>query len=628
MVRVDLLLSGLTACIALMGYLPLQAYLDPFARFFFPVALALGGYLQVKGRGLPGRVLTPVSILLFLYVASGFSVSRMVPVTADLLVVFLGVRLLGERLGRNYLQAFALSLFCLAASSLYEISAIFLVYLFALLLLVAVALVLLTFHAQDSAILLSREQARKVLTVAALMPVVSLPLLLFLFVFLPRTQYPLWNFLSPPTGKQTGFSDTVKPGTASTVTEVKGVVLRAVTEKVPESSLYWRGVVLNAFKDNAWVREQVPGDGTSVARGRAVVQEIYPERSQNPYLPALNVTRGISGLRNDPSGDGVFVSRRPLDKKVKYLAESALAETIQVKGIDREFYLKLPAHVSERLRAKGRELAASGAGSADRMRLLEGFFRGQKLTYANTGLPVGDDPVDSFLFDKKRGNCEYFASCYAILLRLAGVPARLVGGYRGGTYNDMGGYYVVSEDMAHVWVEAYLEGVGWQTVDPSAWALGAVRSKSAAGLSMYLDMVGFYWDKAIVTYDLEKQIALVRNAGNKARDLRLPSGSGRIMLMVLSALVPLGLLVAWFKRRPPSVEARLLRRMLRLLARRHPGEIKGDEGLFDLAARLEDPHLKDFAAIYGAAVYRDRPLTRQEALRLEEIIRQASQHRP
>jgi len=277
MVRVDLLLSGLTACIALMGYLPLQAYLDPFARFFFPVALALGGYLQVKGRGLPGRVLTPVSILLFLYVASGFSVSRMVPVTADLLVVFLGVRLLGERLGRNYLQAFALSLFCLAASSLYEISAIFLVYLFALLLLVAVALVLLTFHAQDSAILLSREQARKVLTVAALMPVVSLPLLLFLFVFLPRTQYPLWNFLSPPTGKQTGFSDTVKPGTASTVTEVKGVVLRAVTEKVPESSLYWRGVVLNAFKDNAWVREGAGGGPGDLPR---TFTEPLPPRSQ------------------------------------------------------------------------------------------------------------------------------------------------------------------------------------------------------------------------------------------------------------------------------------------------------------------------------------------------------------
>lgn len=628
MVRVDLFLSGLTACIALIGYLPLLAHLGLFARVFFPAALLAGGYLYYSGRSLPGRVLTPLSILLFLYLASGFSVDRLVPVTADLLVVFLGVRLLGERSGRHYLQAFALSLFCLAASSLFEMSALFLVYLFALLLLLAVALVLLTFHAQDEAILLTRHEARKVVTVALLMPVAALPLLLFFFFILPRTQYPLWNFLQTPAEKRIGFSDTVKPGSAPAVSAVKGVVLRAVSPKVPEQKLYWRGVVLNSFKDDAWVRKPVPGEVDSVPAGERVTQEIYPERTQSAYLPALNIGRAVSGLRNEASTDGVFVARRPLDQKVKYLAESALSDVIQVRGLNRTFYLELPGNISHRMVAKGREVAQKGGSSAQRMQLLEHFFRGQRLTYANSGMAVGADPLDSFLFDKKRGNCEYFASSYAILLRLAGIPSRLVGGYRGGIYNDIGGYYLVTEDMAHVWVEAYEDGVGWRFVDPSAWALGAVRGAQATGFAKYLDMAGFFWDKAVVTYDLEKQITLVREAGSRARNLRLPEKSGKGLLVVMLAVVPLVLVALWIRRRPPSVEARLLRRMLRVTARRHQEDIVEGEGLFELAARLDDPHLKRFVSIYGAAVYRDRSLSREEVAQLEEIIRLASQHLP
>lgn len=628
MVRVDLFLSGLTACIAFIGYLPLLGHLGVFARVFFPAALFAGAYLYFKGRSLPGRVLTPFSILLFLYLASGFSVDRLVPVTADLLVTFLGVRLLGERSGRNYLQAFALSLFCLAASSLFEMSALFLVYLFVLLVLLAVALVLLAFHAQDEAIVLTRREARKVVTVALLMPVAALPLLLFFFFILPRTQYPLWNFLKAPAEKRVGFSDTVKPGSSPAVTAVKGVVLRAVSPKVPEEKLYWRGVVLNSFKDDAWVRKAVPGESDSVPGGERVTQEIYPERSQSVYLPALNVGRAVSGLRHEASTDGVFVARRPLEQKVKYLAESALSDVIRVRGVDRFFYLELPGNISQRMRAKGREVAQKGGTAAQRMRLLEDFFRGQRLTYANSGMAVGEDPLDSFLFDKKRGNCEYFASSYAILLRLAGVPSRLVGGYRGGVYNDIGGYYLVTEDMAHVWVEAYEEGVGWRFVDPSAWALGAVRGASATGFAKYLDMAGFYWDKAVVTYDLEKQIALVREAGSRARNLRLPERSGKGLLVVVLVAVPLALVAVWIRHRQPSVEARLLRRMLRVATRRHPGEIVGGEGLFELAARLHDPHLKRFASIYGGAVYRDRSLSPEEVAQLEEIIRLASEHLP
>jgi protein-glutamine gamma-glutamyltransferase len=630
MVRIKTILSALCVCVALIGYLPLQPYLAPFARWFFPVALLFSLYQQRKGAALSGRILTPLSIILFLYFAAGFSMANMIQVTADLLVVFLAIRMLGEKSGRNYLQIFALSLFCLAASSLYNLSALFLCYLLLLLLLLAVSLVILTFHAHDAEIALSRVELKKVLSVSCLMPLASLPILLFLFVLLPRTQYPLWDFLNRGAAKTTGFSDTVSPGGASSVSEVKSVVLRVICRRVPESKLYWRGIVLNGFRGNAWVRQPVPQEQMIRPEpGETVDQEIYPEPSGTPYLLALNIPRLVSGVRHADSADAVYQSARPLEKRIKYQAQSTLSDAIQVKGgIERDFYLRLPPTVSARMRAEGRVLSRPGLRTEEKLRLLERFFLAQKLGYATTGLPTGADPLDSFLFDRKRGNCEFFASSGALLLRLAGVPARLVGGYRGGTYNEMGGYYLVTEDMAHVWVEAYVEGRGWLTVDPSAWSAGFSRRDGVGRkLRMYFDAVGFYWNKAVITYDLEKQIALVRTAGSKARNFSFPAGFARQLVTLALLLLPFAALFVLYRRRPRSREERVLRHFLRVVHRRYPSASAEPCGLYELAERIADPQLHEFVAIYGQAVYRDRHLQDDELIRLKENIRILGQHR-
>lgn len=629
MVRIKAVLSALSVCVALLGYLPLQPYLDPLARWFFPAALAFSLYRRGRGGSLSGRVLTPLSIALFLYVASGFSMANMILVTADLLVLFLAIRMLGEKSGRNYLQILALSLFCLASSSLFNLSALFLLYLLLLLLLLAVSLVVLTFHAHDPEIALARGELKKVLAVSCLMPVASLPILLVFFVLMPRTPYPFWDFLNRDAVKEVGFSETVSPGGSSSVSEVKSVAFRAVCPKLPEPRLYWRGIVLNGFQDNAWVRLPMPPEQSlRLGRGETVHQEIYPEPSRTRYLPALNIPRQLSGVRHDESADAVFRARRAPDTRIKYQADSIISEVMQVTGgIERDFYLRLPRTVSARVRAQGRELSRPGLGVEEKLRLLERFFRAQGLSFATTGLPIGADPLDDFLYAKKRGNCEFFASSSAILLRLAGVPARLVGGYRGGTYNEMGGYYLVTEDMAHVWVEVYLEGRGWLTVDPSAWSVGFSRRGGVGQtLRMYLDALGFYWNKAVITYDLEKQLALARTVGAKARDFRFPAGWARPLVGFTLMGLSLAALYALFQRRPRTREERVLRRFLRVMRRRYPLAGTDRCGLYELAERIDDPQLREFVAIYGQAVYRDQRLQDDELAKLKEIIRVLSQH--
>lgn len=630
MVRIKAVLSALAVAVALIGYLPLQPYLDPFARWFFLAAFVYGLYAEAKGRHLSGRILTPVSIALFLYFASLFNRDTMLVVTADLLVVFLGIRMLGEKNGRNYLQIFGLSLFCLAASSLYNLSALFLVYLLLLLLLLAVSLVVLAFHSHDPKLSFKAGEARKVLAVSCLMPLASLPIMLFLFVFLPRTQRPLWDLTNRSALSRAGFSDTVRPGKVSNVSEEKVVAFRAVCPKLPVSRLYWRGIVMNGFSDNAWVRLPVPRERSlGPERGESIHQEIYPEPSRNLYLPVLNIPRAVAGVPMTQDTDGVFKVRQPLDKRIRYQAQSTISKGIRVRGgIDREFYLRPPAAVSSRMRAEAAEISRPGLTDVDKLKLLERFFRNQRLNYATTDLPTGKDPLDLFLFVRKRGNCEFFASSCATLLRLAGVPARLVGGYRGGDYNELGGYYLVTEDLAHVWVEAYIEGRGWLTVDPTTWAIGfSQRDAFTRTVRMYLDAAGFYWDRAVITYDLDKQLALIRRAGNKAQEMHLPPFSMKRLLAWAPWLLSLVALSALLARRPESREEKVLKGFLKAVARRYPAAAAGKSGLYEMAARIDDPRLREFASIYGSAVYGDRPLNEVELSKLKEIVRSLSQHR-
>lgn len=629
MVRIRGVVAVLSVAVALTGYLPLFTYLDPLARWFFPASLGLGIVLERRGASPGGRVLTPLSLILFAYYAWGLSLSSVVAVTSNLLVVLLAVRMLGEKSGRNYLQIFGLSLFCLAASSLYSLSALFLGYLLTQLLLLAVSLVILTFQEREREAVLTRFQLRRVLTVALSLPVASLPLMLVFFFVLPRTPYPFWNFLNAGAGRQVGFTETVRPGLAASVSTPKTVAFRALCKRVPDEKLYWRGIVLNGYSGDGWVRLRTPdGEEDRLPAGPLVEQEVFPEPSSQGYLMALNLPRKVFGISHRSSADLTFTGTIPANKRLSYHAYSVLGDSLGTPlGIDRSFYLLLPRTVPSRIRLKASEFSHL-KGSELKLQAVERFFRSQRLSYATTALPVGNDALDSFLFQKRRGNCEFFASSLALMLRLSGVPARLVGGYHGGIYSEVGGYYLVTEDMAHVWVEAFVEGKGWVEVDPSAWSQGFARGEGGgARLRLFLDLMGFYWNKAVVTYDLERQISLVRQAAEKVRGFSVPLVPRKSTLTAALALTCALLVIWWLLRvRPASLEKRLIRGFFRVVARRYPGALGENRGIYEVSRYTGDPALKAFAALYGAALYQDRRLTREEFSRCRMLLKGKGEH--
>jgi protein-glutamine gamma-glutamyltransferase len=629
MIRLKSVLDALAIVIALLGFAPLFPYLHLIPRLAFPLAVVAGVLFERKKIRIGGPAPTVVSVLLFVFYSLQISRDNLVGPAVNLLVVFLAVRLLCDKSPRNYLQIYALSLFSLAGVSLFSLSPLFLGFFLLMVLLIAVSLVILTYYSTTSTAVITSTRLRTLLSVALLMPAASLPLMLLFFLILPRTQYPLWNFLNVGGGRVSGFSEKVVPGSSTSSGENRSVAFRVKSASIPPDRLYWRVIVLNAFDGTAWVRKTPPGNETMYfpRGGETVRQVVYPEPGRFTFLPALNIPRSISGMRTNASTDAVYLRRGAPAAHDTYEAVSAPGDTLAGKeGIDAGFYLETPRNISRRFRQLADTIAGNGADNAGKLALLTQYFRNARLAYSTTDLPVGSNPLDLFLFEKKKGSCEYFASSFALLLRLAGVPSRLVGGYRGGSYNDLGGYYVITDNMAHVWVEAFLPGRGWVMVDPTGYAYNYKsaddRNEGGVGrLAMILDSCSYYWNLAVINYDLDQQLQMISGAHFELRRLRVPNRLKSMVLYGLLAALPLTIIVAVRRRTALSPESRVLRLFFRQVRRVHGIEIGPDAGLLEFAASLKDPNVERFISLYCGAVYRDRPLTAEEIRLLKKYIR-------
>lgn len=632
MVSIRTLAGILTYVIGLCGIFPLFPWLTTVPRLALVLGLLSGLWQDWRGSWPLKPWMQNIAIVpVFLYYAVQFSRANPIQPVVSVLAIMLAVRLAGEKSVRHSLQIHALSLFCLASSSLFDLSPAFLLYLVLMLLLVAIALVLLTFQSQDNSMLLSKPNLRKVLIAGILMPLLSLPLLLFFFPLLPRTQMPLWNFLSAPTVRTSGFSDKVEPGVQPAVGESRALVFRAEMPLQPQQRLYWRGTVFNRMQGNRWVRADGVPSEQPLFKGDPVDQVIYPEPAVSRVLLALDRPSSISLGRLKRSPDGVFEYSGSSGKRLNYQAKSVSDGTVTVSGsINRRFYLHLPSDISPRIAKLAGEIGRKGKNDREKLELLESHFRNGGYRYSMRGLPTGERALEQFLFEGKQGHCEFFASAFAVLLRSAGVPCRLVGGYAGGEYNQLGGYYLISENMAHVWVEAFVEGSGWLRIDPSSLAANAgdiFKADKTRSLilkmRMTLDYLNYEWNRSVVVYDFEQQFEYARKAGKRLQGI----DPARIVQSILPYAVFIALFgglffvvrrTALFRRR----EERILRRFLRRVEKEYGiGARQEQMGLFEIADRAANDRVREFAGIYAGAVYRDRRLSDDEYRRLQQILR-------
>ncbi len=635
MVRIRTLLyvHAYTAC--LLGVAPLLPYLDLPVQMALPAALGTGIILDLRRQyALPGYWGPLVAISCFMLYALQVTLSNLIPPVVNILALLLAVRLITKKTDRHILQIFVLALFALAASSLLNLSSFFFVYLVLMVAVVTMGLVLLSFHQTAPALCLKRPQLTQLLSVTASLPVVSLVLMLVFFVILPRTHRPLWDFLNSDDTATVGLSDKVQPGAFASTAATKTVALRIECRQLAPEDLYWRGIVLNHIEANSWIRIAPPqGETSRASGGQTITQTIYPEPKSDARLVSLDAPRRVAKRGSSHTGDLVFSARRAIDRRTRFEAVSVSGGVIENTGaINRAFYRQVPPPPSPRVAELAERLRDQDGGARQKILNLKQMFRDLKLNYATTDLPTSADPVDEFLFVKKRGYCEFFASSFAVILRLSGVPTRLVGGYYGGEYNELGGYYLVTEGMAHVWVEALTEEGQWLRIDPSSLAknagdsLLATRGKKLGWLRRVTDAFNYFWNRVVITYDLGRQMELLRGTTIKMKQFSIDLDWQKIIGWAL----PVGALgvLSWagLRRRVIRAETRILRRYLHQVQKRYGlQDIPPTMGLQELAEHLDDPLCRKFGDIYGGAVYRDRQLTADERNTLEGIIRQLGQ---
>jgi transglutaminase-like putative cysteine protease len=494
---------------------------------------------------------------------------------------------------------------------------------------------------------------RQRLQTAARLCALAAPLALLLFIAFPRIQGPLWGLPGDAAGGKTGLSDTMAPGTLSTLAQSDEIAFRARFDgAVPaQPQLYWRSIVLGDYDGRTWTR--VPRkrglqrlEVTIALRGAPLRYATTLEPSNTRWLPLLELsapTLHIAGQRLRDTDELETFTAEPLTQRVRYEAAAHLDFRLQAGEQPARMarWLELPAGYNPRTLAWARQLAAAGGDARELSDAVLAHFRRDAYRYTLEPPLAGRDAVDEFLFDSRAGFCEHYAGAYVVLMRAMGVPARVVTGYQGGELNPLDGYLVVRQSDAHAWAEYWTEVAGWQRVDPTAAVAPeritrnlaqALPRPAAFGLGVLAGMgdsapawlnawrhgyaaLNNSWNQWVLDYNPDRQQSFLAELGTAF-------GNGRAMLaaaLLAAVLVALRWRRAQVQRTPlERLYAAFCRQQARHGYARQPAE--GPQGY---AARLRtmpasaEKHaaMEQFLHLYGRLQYAaDGPESRKASL--------------
>ena len=436
-------------------------------------------------------------------------------------------------------------------------------------------------------------------TVGGLM-LLALPLALSAFWLVPRLPTPLWGTPDRAVGRP-GLSDSMQPGGMGELMADDSPALRVeFFGPVPaQEQRYWRGPVLTRFDGRRWSRlrsqRSAPPPGVSNSALRWDYQIEY-EPTDRRELVALDLPlQAPAGSQLD--ADYSLTTAQPLTALTRWRMQSSPAAAFQNELPERLRWqaLQLPEGFNPRTLALARQWRDQ-AGNDDAalvQRSLDWIHREFAYTL-NTPL-AGRHSVDEFLFDQKAGYCEHFSSAFVVMMRGAGIPARVVTGYAGGVRNRFGNYWVVRNLDAHAWAEVWLPQRGWVRVDPTAAVAperiydtleDRIGANYASGLSLssrwssileYSDYLRRGWNTAVLSFNAERQQRLLSGIG-----IQQLSPSQLVALFAGFAVLTLGLM-AWLlargeRQRDPLLRAwhRLDLRYQRLGLGREPSETASD----------------------------------------------------
>ena len=351
-----------------------------------------------------------------------------------------------------------------------------------------------------------------------------------LFVVLPR---PFAGGGGLGDRHRVGFSNEVNLGLTGSLDPDPSPVMRVQPLAGSEiNSMRWRGVALYRFDGVRWSAprpglRQLSSRGAGYARvghdrradqGRRLEYRVTQEPLATDSLFLAGQPERISGIFSTLliTDQDVFQAPESRGGAVRFEAVTWLPDRDKLQSSDvielfsREFkedYLDTPA-LDPRVAELAYEIVADARSPLERARRLEEHLKTQFGYTLDLPTQRTADPVATFLFERKEGHCEYFATSMALMLRTLNIPSRIVSGFAGGVSNPLTGMLVLRSSDAHSWVEAYIPGYGWLEFDPTP-AIGVFdRAMITSGLWMYLDAIESSWLEWVVDYDTRRQVEI------------------------------------------------------------------------------------------------------------------------
>jgi protein-glutamine gamma-glutamyltransferase len=546
-----LLGSGFLA-VAGSGYLDMPTVIVTSAALIIR-ALVVAGVVHFELPPLLVTILT-IAYIGFYPIDYYFISHTFIPAAIHLVFFVAVVKILSARTNRDYLFLKVIAFLELLAACI--VSASFSFFVFLLLFLV---LGVATFasgeicqsrqrsHSQPSARQTGAGVPARLIAVVLCVSLSILVITAGLFFFLPRTARAAFQHLVSHRYHLVGFSNHVMLGEIGEVKKENIPVMHVKMDRPEDRSLAlkWRGAALAEFNGRAWFNRPAAGQILPPARDGLLSLD-YDEAPAGPAGRDISYSVYLNDLAQDAlffAGTPQYIRihsliiRRPYgnysapfndSRNIAYVVYSRL-EMLSPRGAAkirplpseaRNAYLQLP-RTDPRIRELAVRIVGGETSPARQAQLLENYL---STHYEYTlELPPAEpaDPLAFFLFHRKKGHCEYFASSMAVMLRMLQIPSRVVTGFQSGVYNPISGSQLIRTSDAHSWVEAWLPDRGWVTFDPTPPDPHAQPLSAWTRLGFYADAVDVFWQDWVLNYNLDRQLQLASRVGESGRHIGL-----------------------------------------------------------------------------------------------------------
>ena len=531
--------------------------------------------VELHATALPNKWLrNSIAVIVLLSVIMKFRTLNGLEAGTALLSVMAGMKLLETRNHRDYTILVFIAFFLLFAELLYDQSMWMLPYLILSTLFSTVTLLRL----HDGGAHISYGDAFKR---CARMALQAAPLAILLFLFFPRLQGQFWTLPSRG-GTTSGLSDSMSPGDVTQLSLSDDVAFRVTFTGAlpPIQQRYWRAIVLHEFDGRTWSRDYLqPATPTIQSSGTTYEYRLLLEPNNQRWIPVLDAPLHWELPRSVMLPDLQLRAAEPISQLTALTVQSATEYRFDdgLARYLRRMDMQLPVGRNLRTLALAKQMREQAGDDETYVNNVLRLFNRQNFYYTLEPPPLGTNAVDDFLFNTRRGFCEHYASAFTVMMRAAGIPARVVTGYQGGEINSLGNYLIVRQADAHAWSEIWLADKGWVRIDPTAAIApervnnGLQSAVSAAepvpgkllrqfqwlnSMRLGWDAINTLWKEHIVEFDTSKQEALLSKIGIDSRDWQ-SVGLALVLAFVAFFLAMLVYLTWKFKPAPVDPVVRL-----------------------------------------------------------------------